>query len=501
LSLNSEASRQAILLAQERIITVADAVNYLSSIQQEYFTLLEECRLYREYLRKEGNHFVLNKNIDSRHQIVMLSQDGWKPSVIDCVEELFESIHRFWLRKQEDLNKSLLALKEDFIHVGDKGIELSGKRYGVLFEGLFVSDQFLMKRRDYLPATSVPDWQSLVVDTLRTLVNYLSHKELFVPPNGKPFALIVPASICLSQERSQQVTDVSFHLTTKFVSELCDRSFSDLGEYFSYLERAFVPTSKLNQDVLKLIFHRSKANGFAEYRTGVASLMQGEQGVDWWKQDPVYRVLVYDAAAQFSEFERFASDAYLWGQEPEIPEWDLPMYEWWFNNTAQECGKALGSRHSEGFLCKLAVNSSELGFLSNVRLDELMELRKQDFVYSLRNDLNLCRARLRRSDSMSLSNSMDEVGAYVAERLRQFDAELHQARKSGAMAVAKNVGKFVATAGLTLASAVFPPLSLFSLLWSGSLAELYQVERNRRQTNQDLLMKPLASLISWKGHA
>jgi hypothetical protein len=203
----------------------------------------------------------------------------------------------------------------------------------------------------------------------------------------------------------------------------------------------------------------------------------------------------------FNEFERFAVDAYEWDQEAEIPPTVSSLHDWWFRQNSKQSARALGSSYSENFLCKIAVNSSALNFLEMVNLDEFLAIRDESFALTLRRDLELCRADVRRSRPESLLGAVNTLGEYISGRLRDFETEKNHMARTRSIAVAKEAGKFAVTAGLTFASAAFPPLSLLSFAWGSSVSDVVKAEKRRRLESEELNKRPMASLVTWQNRA
>ena len=471
----------------------------LRAIQEEYFELLQSNPLISACEQVGDAHVRIPDHLlATRSQIVLATSQGLKPAAMDYVERLFDEVHTFWTRRQRDLETALAQLQNRCIHVDDTAIDTAAKKYGILFDALLVSDQILQERSEFIAADRVPEWKNLVVNVIQTVFRYLSLRDIFLPANDPPVAYVVPAQMCLSDKHYLALNHASNILTCEFFSQMLNQPFAHLGEYFDHCKRRKITEDTLEQSLLRQVFHRQKATDLPSYGRSIAGLIQREQGVDWWQREPIGRVMAFDISARFREFERFAADAYHWEQEPEIPELDIPMFDWWFEHSAKHVASALGASYSEDFLSKAAVQSAELDFVRGIEIDELLVFRRDDGASRLREDLSLCRANIRRTKQGNLNAVVQEAGQYVQSRLTEFDAKIASRARRSRLQTAKEAGKLAYSTAVTIVSAVFPPLSALSLLWGGTVADLHKAEKERQHPTDEILARPLSTLAAWK---
>ena len=323
----------------------------LRSIQEEYFSLVENNPLIRACKIIDESNISIPKNfLQEGNQILVQTRKGWKPSSFQYVEKLYEDVHSFWQANNSRLVSALKNLPSRNIHVDDTAVGYTIRRFGALFDTLLISDQLLQFHTEYIAKSNVTDWQTVIITVVEAVYRQLRNKDFFLPENsGRPLAMIVPASSSLYSESKVVLADVTLKLTSKFISELVGFEISSIEEFTPYWLSRNLEENDLNPRFKKLLFSRFKATNFKDYQKSLIKLVHGDQGVDYIIKDPIPLQIGLDIFSRLREFERYACDAYIWGQEPEILSNDTILYDWWFQETAIESGYALGASFSENF--------------------------------------------------------------------------------------------------------------------------------------------------------
>jgi hypothetical protein len=481
---------------------VVKARERLLEIQREYFDILESNSIIRNCLVQGEDYVGLPRHLlEANGQLVIRAGRRWKTATLYSAEDLMDRALSFWSKRYKEVYDLIGALESRFIHVDFHRVDTSVRKYGTFFDGVLVSDQLLMTKREYELQNHVSQWQNLVATVAKDVVFWVRHKDdIFLNPSP-PLVLVVPPRQFFYSEEVSTIFNESMSLAIEFVSELLNRSFADIDDYGDYRRKNRLKATDLNPKMLQLAFSRYGAKSIQQYNKAVAETLLRDTGSTLLYRDDFYRIVAYDIGARFSEFERFATDAYMWSQEPALPILDLDLYEWWFDKSARRAAKAMGSSYSGDFICKLAPLSCELSFLNNISIHDLYTYYKSSSVEELRHDLHLERLKLRRSKRQSLASTVEIVGQHITERLNEFEASTDAIRKEYSNRAKDEGLKVGASTALTIASMAFPPLSAVSLLWGGSASSLYSAAADKRKALEKRLSRPIASLVEWRSRA
>lgn len=217
----------------------------------------------------------------------------------------------------------------------------------------------------------------------------------------------------------------------------------------------------------------------------------------WHNKETPARLVSFDIMGRFLEFEHHSADAFWWRQESEIPPDDSELHEWWLAASSAKAGGALASGYSEDQLYKFGTMSNKLSFLDSIKWNELIRFLDSDPVGALREDLAVVRSRVRRTPDTSLSQTIDETGTYLVNRMLAFEEHLEvlgSDSKSGIMNVS---GKFASSVALSFAATLFPPLSIAGLLWGASAEDVVQRVKSKKAHFAAQSNRPIATLTRW----
>lgn len=472
-------------------------VERLLDCQQGYFEIVASSKLLAECELLDPERVrVPQRLVEDSGQPLVRTRKGWQPSVMGDVEQLLDRVHEFWQKRATDVAWSLSRLEGRYIHVGDGFLDRSIPKYSVFFSGLLVSDQLSMIRLDYLNNTHFFDWHAIALNVVKTAIKYRQLTALFTKQGSNAFAFVVPPSVALRHTVSDDVTDAAQRAATTFVSQLAGREFADIPEFVQFCQRTKPTDADFDPDLLRIVYSRNNAADASVYLRETAAFHFQELGQDVSGLPPAAQLSI-DIAQRLWEIERFARDAYGWAQEAEIPWYDVPLFDWWMRWSSGEFIRTLGSTYSADFVAKAAVLSPSLGFLASVPTDELIAFRNSDTVEALREDLSMHRLHLRHSKD-NLQTVVSSVGSHIQHKLDEFEAALGTERNRIKSSVTSEAAKFGASGALTIASGAFPPLSAASLLWGSSLADLIKVRSTNKKRLEQLLARPVASLVEWR---
>lgn len=472
----------------------------LIDIQKQYFSILENNSVIKECKIYDNKHFTLPSNmLDEASLINVTTSKGWAPSTLSKIERLFEDIITFWEKTANVQSKLLKELEGQYIHVQQRLARNTIKKYCIFFNGILVSDQVLLSADEYFGKSSLSNWKALVFSILRrAFIFILDKNSIYLPEKGKPLALIVPPQMYFDENVKKRIKTANIEILKIFLSNLLNIKFKDIKEYFDFCSRKTIHEKDLNPQMLSILITRYRAKNVREYINNLRSIIIEEQGDDLIKNDTIYQIISVDILARFREFERMALDAYLWEQEAEIPEDDILLYEWWFQESAKYVGGILGSSYSEDFLCKLAPHAPELAFLDTLTIEEIKEFCKLENVEELRYDLSLARAKIRKEKKLSLSKSISDVGKYIQEKLDKFDVRLNELKNESKKIDKKEATKLGTSCALTIAGIAFPPISALTLIYGGSLLDFLNANKEKRNQLEIILKRPITSLVQWR---
>jgi len=459
-----------------------DSLTQLNAIQQAYFELIENHPLIKE-IRDLGNgQYALPQRLFDSHNIILPTSKGWSTPAIKYLEDLVDSIFNFWSINGEKQRIALSNLCGNFIHVDDKPAIQNLRKYGLFFRSILISDQILMSGLEFKKATDVANPAQFVATVADSAYRCIKFKKLFLPENNYPLAYIVPATHPITESVYKAVNDAASSMAASFFSELTNNQFDTPYEFFPYVRSKSINIDKLNPDLLSRIYSVLSATNIQDYKEKRAKIIMNDLGQDLGFKDPPEALLVYDITARFEEYERFSADAFRFGQEVEIPDGQLELYE---------------PSYSEDFICKVAPHSEKLGFLNKLQEDDFISFLWSEKTEELKNDLALYRYKIRRGNE-KLRSVIDGAGEYINSRLEQFIADSANAKKQTFRDSLKIGGAFIATSVITLAAAAFPPLSAVTLLWGKTVSDLLSERNKQTKLYTNKMDRPIATLAKWK---
>jgi hypothetical protein len=473
----------------------SDPKSILRSIQEEYFSILEETPIIQDSVQIDNNCFKLAPNLMSSKMLVP-TKYGLKPSILSHIELLFSSIRNFWLSRQADQFNAIHKLTGKLIHVDARPASYSLRQYGPFFNAVLISDQLLISGSDYWLSETLDDPIQLIKIVVQSAFKYISEKEIYLPQGRDPLAYVVPATHPLDKASQKRVIEATRNMSAVFFSEAFNKEFKDAEQFVDFAVSTKMDLNEEKNDILQNIYAPYNATNFSDYLERRAKVVHRDLGQNWGFYDNPVAFFANDVFGRFHEFERFSADAYLLAQDVEIPQHELQLYEWWLNASAKKAGASLGAFYSEDFLCKVVPHAHNFAFLAEIPQIELLRFLWSDPVEKLREDLSLSRCKIRRG-KLSLSATINEAGEYVSSRLSAFRDDFKSSKASGMRKLFETVGGFIGSIAITVASVPFPPLSILTLIWSRSATDIVHDVSVRRKTIKESLDRPIATLALW----
>ena len=226
----------------------------LLALQQEYFSLLENNQLIRECCALDDNHFKIPSHLMDQKGIYLHSQKGYVHSSIYKIELLYESVMEFWKKHADEQASLLNQLEGRYIHVQINIAKTLIRKYCTFFNGVLISDQFMLSREEYIGKPQVTLLEHFVISTVRTAFKYLLDKDkIFLPKGKQPLAYVVPARMYFEPNILTIIEDASTKLAIQFVSEMLNREFNNPYNYMEYCESRKLSESDLDPSVIGLL--------------------------------------------------------------------------------------------------------------------------------------------------------------------------------------------------------------------------------------------------------
>lgn len=463
-------------------------------------------QIYDGILNIQQNFFNLLKSSPLSKRIKVLSRENFKINlegsdqsvVVRDTTVFFESVISFWKNNFIDLQGYLKALPGRYIHVDQGQLLKALRKYGLFFDGFLVSDQILLSANDYISipfqkTISGPLWMSLMSAAV-----YLANEDLFLPKSGNPKAFLVPAMRCLDTNVEKPWQNGSQSISVEFFSELFDRQFDSFEKCAEYTLLNQIPEGDLNPDLLNRILQYRGATSLSEYDTFFRAAMRKEQGIDLPEAFTSQSIIITDVFARLSEFERFASDAYRWAQISSVPyPNDLELYKWWAFNSSKLSAKTLGLPHDDDSLFVFAAESQALSFLRNVPLDDVLKTVNISSAKRMRQDLCLSDTALRTMRHGEHEIDFEAIGSRIIDSIDRFDVESRDEIAKVNKDIVHSASKAAFSLGMLVLSPLFPPLSIVSVFFGGSVVDTIKSVNKRRQTLKEIQDRPIAALSTW----
>jgi len=462
------------------------SLSQLNNIQEEYFDILSSSPL--------------------SSRITVLKRDKFKIDFPDFNEsaparqmlQLFDKVSSFWGSNYKEIKKLLNQAKNDFIYI-DQGQIIKGiRKYGCFFDGLLLSDQILVSASEYSP--SQKDLSGPARVALLTMATYLANRDILSPRDGDPMGYIVPPTRCVDKEAEKYWSESSQAMALNCFSVLVDRQLAGFEELAAYIGDAGFHPERLNPDLARRIYSYRSADSFGGYAANYKKALREEQGMSLDDGVNPFALLFLDVMSRLAEFERFASDAYLWAHESAVPyPNDLALYEWWAEQSSKNAAMLIGRDYSENDLYKMAVESRALRFMQDMDLELVLDFLKTSPVEELRNDLNLSRSRIKRLPARQAQRDMDAIGQYIHDRLSEFQAKSGEELRRRKWDVGYAAMGMGASLLINILSAAFPPLSSLSYIFGASLHDLLKSWRQYQAKQKEISARPIATLARWSG--
>lgn len=466
----------------------------IRKVQEDYFRLLADNPLLSRCKFLDDGRFSVPKELLDSDQLHTATRHGSQPAAVFHAESLMNDVHAFWMQNSGELRDAIKDSSEVGIHIDNREFGDVARRYLPFFDQIYVSDQLLMLREGYVSSDHLADWRNLVITSIQTVLPLLKHKRLFLPDAGPSLALIFPPGVTLDTETQESLNDSSNALAVDFFSSLFGRAFSTPIDYIEYARRSKPTSTELDPAMLATLFGKLKATDFTDYHLKLHRSVLNGEGSDWVIRDGLYQVMFLDIASRIREFERFGLDAASIHQQAEIDRTDSDLYEWWFRQSARATNRSLGLGFDENFLFKAATASADLGFLDSIPLDEISALRSNADCRVLRDDLRISSLRVQ-SALADLPSIIDQAGRHVQAAIDRFaaseTAELAKQKKEMTMV---SLG-FGASCLLTIASAALPLLSVVSVLWGKSIADIWGTRKEHESRLN--APRPISVLVRW----
>ncbi len=466
------------------------------NILSEYFDLLKETKLWVQIDEVTDDYLVINKNLffESSHPVVKTTR-GWQPIPVFWAEQLFEDVFNFWSIKYQEIYNCIANLPGRYIHVEPGVIERSLRKYGCFFDGILVPDQLMLSREEHLGNRPLVDWRSFVLNSIRIIATYKKYENIILN-NDNPTIIILPSRRIMEEVFTEHLSKAVHNLHCRFLSNLFGREINSPYEFIYNFKELGV--NKMDQDLLNLVYFRDNAHNYDEYFKKYSKTVISEQGCPIIsKDDPKELLLFIDVGARFIEFERSHSEAFLWGQEAEIPENDFPLFEWWLNESSKILTHCYSSSYSENDIYKVAVMSDKLSFLREIPLNDYIEFLKCDPVGTLREDFAVSRINIRNTKIGDLEKNIEYIGAYIEERLEHFNINIENLEYKLSSSIRRSVADIGLSFIFTVASVFYPPFSALSLLYGGNFYDLYRKRKVYKEKLDNELMRPIATLAYW----
>lgn len=462
------------------------AMDGLRDIQQNFFDLIK------------SNPVSNRIEIVARGKFKIDISGSDQPLVVKQTRDFFESVISFWTKNYMTVQGYLQEIPGRYIHVDQGQLLEAFRKYGLLFDGLLVSDQILLSASDCISdklprAISGPLWMSLM-----SAANYLANEDLFLPEDGKPQAFLVPALRCLDSGVEKHWQNGSQSIFIDFFSELYGRQFESYEECAEYPLRSELSEEDLEPDLLKRILYYRGASNLHGYAALFREAMRKEQGVELPEKLPAMSMAFLDVSGRISEFERFSSDAYRWSQTNSIPyPNDLELYKWWAVSSSKSGAKTLGLPYDDDSLFMFAAESKKLGFLQDIPVEAMLKTARTTSAQHLRQDLQLSDKMLRSMQLGAKEMDFESIASGILDAINRFDIESKNDIAKVNRDFAINITGVAFSLGLFFLSQIVPPLSVISLLGGGSVIGTLIAANKRKKILETIRNRPISALCTW----
>lgn len=473
--------------------------NVHESIHAEFFSILENSKLFTEVIKTEEGSFKLSSNFPSDLTALRVkTSKGWQPTPVLWVESLLEEIFQFWEKNAPHIYENISQSTFDFIQTQPILFQKGIRKFGCFFDAVIIPDQLLLLHNEHFTdSRSFVDWNSLVLTVLRCGVTYLENKELFLPKNKKLRILLVPPKRIVDKKFEEKTFEAVLTMSGKFFSEICAKEIRHPLEFVDEWMKS--GEQSMNKALLNKVYNRYGASNFSDYYYNQRKQAISEHGApNDIKGENRLIAMIIDISARFSEFERSHGESFCWGHEAEIPDDDTALFDWWFNESSKTLSSISGTRLSESEIIKFGIQSEQMAFLRKIEIKQLIDLLDTDSVEKLREDFKFSRLKIKRLNNHNLNDNIVEIGNFMEEKINNFQTELSTLETALSQGTWREWGRLGVSLAITAASTAFPPLSAFSFLYGGDLSSINKNDKNNKKILDSIKERPIATLADWK---
>jgi hypothetical protein len=496
----------------------------IKKIQKEYLTLLESyfVNLRSNFLcsKQEPTDFLLKEKYFESSSTIEFRHLGkrWS-SLAYQADRLLNDVFVFWKTNREALQNALQCSEKLSTQVGD----LNGNsryysnatlRLGLYFDNICLIDplSIMAQRRETkeksLTGRNDDSWLAGI------LVNYLEIirvKPLLLSQTDLPIAILIPpGGLIWGDNKFNSVFEISKNNTLALFADVLGEQIESTRDLYRLLKKRalnYFEQTLQKHWALNSLFNDPAIKSASEL-INISKIL----GADDISDIRAYEKLPADVQSVAHLFSALLTIMLvLEGAELSALEMgidiNIPKSYWSLNKFRQRTiAKNLRNFVPEEVPIQAAIMSESMDWMTAANVDDLTQMREEGIMEEVRKVYRIKRRDLQRATLDNFESATKAVVDQVTAALHEAMNEIKASQKQSVQGWVKQIGKLVSSGALGVASLIFPPLGIPSLVASlavpgNSLYDLYKHYMSNKEKNLELKNRPIIHMLEiWERH-
>jgi len=510
----------SLLFKGQEILMNSD--DTIKMIQKEYLTLLESyfINLRSNFLssKREPADFLFQEKFFESSSIIEFSRLGkrWS-SLAYQADRLLNDVFIFWKTHHEELQNALQRSEKLNSQVGD----LNGNsryylnatlRLGLYFDSICLIDplSIMAQRREtkakFLTGKNDDPWLAEI------LVNYLEIiglKPFLLSQTDLPIAILIPpGGLIWGDNKFNSVFEISKNNTRALFADALGEQIDSTQDLYRLLKKRsphYFEQALQKHWALNSLFDDPAIKSVSDL-IDISKRLGAEDITDI----RAYEKLPADVQSIVHLFSTLLTIMLvLEGAELSASEMgidiNIPKSYWSLNKFRQRTiVKNLRNLVPEEVPIQAAIMSESMDWITAATVEDLTRMREEGIMEEVRKVYRIKRRDLQKATMDNYEAATKAVVDQVSATLHEAMTEIKSSQKQSLRNWAQQIGKLVSSGALGVASFIFPPLGIPSLIASfalpgNSLYDLYKHFVSDKKEKLELKNRPVVHMLEiWK---
>jgi len=423
---------------------------------------------------------------------------GKRDILLQETTEMLRNVKDFWVAEIVDYYKAIAESNTKFGTLGS-GISQQIAPFTLLYDRVCVGEPMLNRADIVHQGLQVKSVEGFLLSVLENWLQLLSFRDLFIGVDGTPLLVLEPNWELLDNVAYTELDSSADELTYRFIGELTGIEFSSPLEALDYLSK-IAPENAIKNLTLAEEVIGIPAELMGVYVQRMSNGLTNKMGVNPFAGRPNASAIYYLAYTPIMELTRQCNNAQLFGIDPIVGDQRWGYYDWVASR--QSAATVAASVPDEQILA-LALDTPCLDWLSNVSLEQAMELRNQDASGELREALRYYGRKVRLANKEALPEAVCELASCLNKKLDTRTSDIAKVHSDHRRQIRRGVASFVGSTTLAVVCSLHPLLAIpgimFSMLFGGkAVKDIVNEYREATRTVEDLRGRPLTLLADFR---